>query len=897
MSDSEEQEPLSEFSSTNQEIPVTFRVRGENNSFNSIERKVSPESEVTSSERTFNPVREPTRSTRVLSRSPLSEVVSIFFSPQSQTRSLNRNRVDFPSFEREVASPNSEGVRESKFSGRNRSRSSSEEREVTSPERSPSPPIWLRRRNESPPRQVKNFPPRIRQNSPQRGGNSPIRTRQNSPQRGAVSPDLGRRLPRGGLFGGITTLTDIERNFSERKISPSPVRKTPRIPNFRTKENKLSPRTRGEVPSIQNIPLEALEIIASFLGVSEQILLSLSSTDLNNYINVIPSDLSTKELTINQFTEYFASRPLANLTGINLLVSIGEDLEVLTPFLPRVKTLILKRVVPNMIGPGIKRDIGLYLGLDIGLLSNCTQLKNLTLEIEVLNIEALERCTNLKYLKIHAFRLNGDVTQLAKCKNLFQLNITNVERTTEILAAVSNLKKLEIISVEYIEMKEIPTLRNCSNLKKLSLKFIGKLENLNGIAECKKLEDFSLSFSTKIKEFKALTTCPNLKTLFIGRSNQETFFDFNDFSGLKHLETIHMKEMSLVANPSLVNLAALRKLILENVKVISLPLFPPVIYSGFGEKVSGIEIFHLLKTEVTAIEFLSNTEDLREVVFEHCHRLGNINFLNHCTKITKLKINECPIETFSFMNTLVNLEDFYTNTHFGEELGEEVFAFNNLNDIRNCTKLERLALINSNLSILNGIENLAELKEVDLSGNDALGVIVDLMYLPKLEILNLSKCEAIDNFEPLRACSGLKVLNLGYLNIDDLSPIGECKKLEHLNIKNCSNVDSLEPLANLKNLKVLNLNSCINIRGRLQSLVGCILLESLSLESFSMFQWSLLQIKNFISLKYLSIAYSNPSNLEEFLNNSPIQLKEIKMTNKKFLKKGNEWIEQKNSLL
>ena len=151
----------------------------------------------------------------------------------------------------------------------------------------------------------------------------------------------------------------------------------------------------------------------------------------------------------------------------------------------------------------------------------------------------------------------------------------------------------------------------------------------------------------------------------------------------------------------------------------------------------------------------------------------------------------------------------------------------------NISKNELLSIVEldaskSDISDLNGIEQLSNLAELDLSGNqitditplgkltklqklnlkdNAINDLTPLSALTELETLNLQSNTNIISLQPLRELTKLKSLNLANIPIKvEVSTIGHLQNLNHLNLRNCG-INDLQFLTQMKGLDYLNLHS------------------------------------------------------------------------------------------
>lgn len=96
-----------------------------------------------------------------------------------------------------------------------------------------------------------------------------------------------------------------------------------------------------------------------------------------------------------------------------------------------------------------------------------------------------------------------------------------------------------------------------------------------------------------------------------------------------------------------------------------------------------------------------------------------------------------------------------------------------------------------------------KVKYIDLGHNEILTDISFVSYMPELEVAVLAM-NNIQDLSPLADCKKLEYLEIQTnARITDLSPLAGCTELEHLNIANCRNFSDITPLFGLNKLKRL----------------------------------------------------------------------------------------------
>ncbi|CAL6014762.1 Conserved_hypothetical protein [Hexamita inflata] len=152
---------------------------------------------------------------------------------------------------------------------------------------------------------------------------------------------------------------------------------------------------------------------------------------------------------------------------------------------------------------------------------------------------------------------------------------------------------------------------------------------------------------------------------------------------------------------------------------------------------------------------------------------------------------------------------------FVDQLGVEELVISNCQTIRFDRvpiKLKQLHVNNSNISEIDGVQNITDLVVLDLSCNTKIEHIKCLQQMYNLTILNLSH-NFIENIEPLRKLTSLNSLYLNNNSIVDVSALAYLAvNLKHLDLRE-NYIVSAYPLRRLVNLISLHVegNEIIDI--------------------------------------------------------------------------------------
>ena len=213
---------------------------------------------------------------------------------------------------------------------------------------------------------------------------------------------------------------------------------------------------------------------------------------------------------------------------------------------------------------------------DLMFLSNCTNLKTLSLESEnchslnglnyltklenlnlfnfgfISDISSIAGCTNLRRLKIHI--MDKNLHYLANCTNLISLQVEQALGSLSGLNKCSNLIELRLSKSKVGDMSE---LKGCTKIKFLEIENMEKLTSLSGIEHCTNLISIEIRNCPKLKYIDSLQQCPSLLMFESGGSPKIDFSSLRKCSSLIKVdaEDIDRKYLnSLLSLPQLVTI-------------------------------------------------------------------------------------------------------------------------------------------------------------------------------------------------------------------------------------------------------------------------------------------------------------------------------------------------------
>jgi hypothetical protein len=188
------------------------------------------------------------------------------------------------------------------------------------------------------------------------------------------------------------------------------------------------------------------------------------------------------------------------------------------------------------------------------------------------------------------------------------------------------------------------------------------------------------------------------------------------------------------------------------------------------------------------LDFLSQTSNIEEININH-NKIVDCDGIYLLSNLRRLIINDisCKID----LNRLKSLDSYFGNYNYiiienGFSNLKILFlsryrsSTNNLNDLKSCHKIEEFSLTQSNINSLEGLNNMVNLKSLELNYLAKLNDIFQLSSCTDLEYLHLDHCKKVKDIE--------KVLP-------------KLKKLKKLFISDCGTLPNLKWLNELPNLR------------------------------------------------------------------------------------------------
>ena len=323
---------------------------------------------------------------------------------------------------------------------------------------------------------------------------------------------------------------------------------------------------------------------------------------------------------------------------------------------------------------------------------------------------------------------NEDLAALSEMTNLKKLSLEQNEDVTD-LSYLSSLTGLESLNIMHTGAEDLTSLKGLTNLKELEIANpeISDLAPLSGLTNLKslRLDDGNLS-SSQMTDLSPLAGLVNLESLLI--SPKPGYTDFSCLSGLTKLRTLRM----------------------------------------VGNTTTG-------SNSVSGLDFLANMVQLEElrIVVDN----GELSALSGLTKLRLLDLhgNFHAPDTSIFRN-LTNLEEL-------KIYGGPICEASDLSDFAGLTHLNTLIIDIDGVSSLHGLENLTEMKELDLAvyANNTGKRLMDLAPLANMKNLrSFSLYASPPDGPPLNVEALGSLQNLQEVEIHPAGRVADPSPLAHI---------------------------------------------------------------------------------------------------------------------
>ncbi|XWS57770.1 hypothetical protein CRYUN_Cryun09bG0201700 [Craigia yunnanensis] len=416
-----------------------------------------------------------------------------------------------------------------------------------------------------------------------------------------------------------------------------------------------------------------------------------------------------------------------------------------------------------------------------GLFNEVPQLRSLNLSALGIKLlpSSISKLTELCRLILRQCSCVEELPKLEKLEKLEVLDLSKCTSLTKIQDKCFKTQlKLQVLDFSETKIEKFPIVMFLKDLTRLSLKgckCLTLLRNLKGLSSIKIVD---LSGAVKIEEIRddCFENTDNLRVLDLS------------YTKIQSLPSCIVKlcDLKLKGCSSLKNLPSTTALVnLESLDLSEASSLINIQDESF-EHLQYLYYLNLSNTKVASLPSLCNLGNLRKLLLKDCSLL----------------------ESLPAMTGLIRLEVFdLSGCKAMSEIRDEAF-----NDM---SRLQELNLSETQIKHLPSFCNPRNLHSLVLRDCNKLETLPDLKSLSKLEVLDLSGTNSLNEIkaESLNHMTQLRTLELSKLAFEEFSSISSLINLHKLSLNDCSGmqpqpggaVKSLPSLENLRNLRELSL--------------------------------------------------------------------------------------------
>lgn len=371
-------------------------------------------------------------------------------------------------------------------------------------------------------------------------------------------------------------------------------------------------------------------------------------------------------------------------------------------------------------------------------------------------------------------------------ENFLQSTELDVSLNPEIidLTPLSKLRDLEDLNISGTGVNDLSPIRTLTNLKSLKCEMTG-INTLAPLVYCTNIEVLMIN-DTQIEDLSTVVNFEKLEELYCFNTN---IVDLTPIDGLENIKVIWANDTKIENIDALNSCKLLRSLDISNTNVSSIDAL-----MGLKE----LEQLTIDNTPIKDLSSLSTTVALKTLSADNT-QIGNLSPLNALENLDRIYCDGTEVNTSvaqSFMRQHPN-----TLVIFGSEQLKEWWS--GLSD-----KWKSVLLAHAELSGTpekEQLQQIANIKDIDISTTDGIQDLEPLSFLVNLEKLNAANT-AITSIEPLTNCPNLTELDFSNTNVSSIEVLGELKLLKKLNLDS-TKVSDLSALANLNKLSRLKINN------------------------------------------------------------------------------------------
>ena len=375
---------------------------------------------------------------------------------------------------------------------------------------------------------------------------------------------------------------------------------------------------------------------------------------------------------------------------------------------------------------------------EIAQLTDVEKLKSVGISSSLLSsgMYGIEEFSDITSLRING-RYIEDISVLSSLTQLKNLEILDGEGIED-FSVLYSMDQLETLYIDANKLRDIGFISDMKNLRELTIMNSIAL-NVDSLEDCKDtLEKLNLISNYQVTDYDVVTELTNLTELTLyGSSDSNHHLTLPDFSSLKNLKSLAISVYDDISN------------------IDKLPWLEELtLYRVFGQcdlsKLTNLKSLNLIDMSIEASEIntMTGLTALEKVSLRDSYMWGNIQEFMNLPNLKEIDMTECTAG-FDVSALQKNSSVQVINMHGAtlKALVDNKWDYNaqntnniNLNDhtdiFENYPALEELYISENTIEDISFVENLTELRVLDITNN----YVTDLEPLLQLENFEAVMC-------------------------------------------------------------------------------------------------------------------------------------------------------------
>lgn len=350
-------------------------------------------------------------------------------------------------------------------------------------------------------------------------------------------------------------------------------------------------------------------------------------------------------------------------------------------------------------------------------------------------LDGVDAFTQLEHLYINDYDL-VDLNAISALTNLKKLEIVNGDEITD-FGVLHSLKQLEALYMDTEQLKDISFVEKMTNLQEFSMKdtIVMDISALEGKALLKKVD---LQDNREVSNYSALSSLSGLEELTLEVGSKAQMPDAGNWT---HLHTLSIQGVSDVSFLSA--LPGLKTLYLRGADCSTFHAF---------SSLQNLEYLQIgsVYGDLDNLNMLTNLSKLKVLNMSGVSVYGNVEAIFSIASLEEININDCSFGlNFDAIPEHSNLKRLYMNRlclwenivvqydgAFTYVDYDEVELVDKIDVVKKFASLEELYLQGNKLADISFVENLPNLKKLDITNN----YVTDLRPLQQLSQFEVVWC-------------------------------------------------------------------------------------------------------------------------------------------------------------